>query len=72
MVVKIEENFDNLSTIELVNIVKAYYIVELENEALNQKIEHIVLEKLKDVSFLSVEEIFEVAKSYNMTRLGSR
>lgn len=32
----------------------------------------LVLERLKDVKSLSVEEIFEVAQSYLITRVGSR
>ena len=45
---------------DLAKIVKSYYILEIECPKLNKMIETRILESLKDVSKLQVEEIFEV------------
>lgn len=56
----ISSSLDSLSVSEQALVVKAYYILEIEADQLSKQIEINILDKLKDVAALSVQEIYEV------------
>lgn len=67
------------TSIELSHIVKAYYITENDNTEFYLEIErkgikliNLVLQRLKEVREITPEEIFEIAFSYLITRVGTR
>jgi hypothetical protein len=69
-----------LTTAEISDIAKAYYITENEESEFMETLERegtefmgdLVVQRLKEAKEVSIDEIHAIAKSYLITRVGSR
>lgn len=69
---KLQMFFPKMDLTTLALIAKAYHITENDDKQFEGILERYVINGLKRLDQVNVDELFEVASSYNVTRVGSR
>jgi hypothetical protein len=53
-------------------MIKYIHLLEYDDNSFNRECESVILESMKDVDRLELNEFLEIVKSYTVTRIGSR